>query len=125
VALVGGELGAVLGVVRVGSGRDVRVTHARWGRAGDGILGGGIGWVGAGVQRGNRRRLFAARAGCGRQRAGESVGWGRAGGEYSVAVVCRARGMREAAGGRRDTRWRWFVARAGCGRKGRAGAVYR
>jgi hypothetical protein len=77
----------------------VRVTHARWGRSGDGILGGGIGYS-----------------------AGESAGWGLA---CSGGIGWVARGMREAAGGRRDTRRRWFAARAGCGRQGRAGAVYR
>jgi hypothetical protein len=161
VALVGGELGAVLGVVPVGSGmtvgcasgrrarrerarraRDPRALGAggRWdprrgnrlgggwravgesagwlfaarvrcGRqragggilGGDGILGGGIGWVGGGVQRGNRL------GGC-LPRAGDAGGSGRAAG-YSAGVVCRARGMREAAGGRRDNRRRWFAAR--------------
>jgi hypothetical protein len=89
VALVGGELGAVLGVVRVGSGRDVRVTHARWGRAGDGILGGGQRRCGEGGRRHPRRGtrlggggraagesagwLIAALAGCGRQRAGSRI----------------------------------------------------
>jgi hypothetical protein len=100
------EAGAVLGVVRVGSGMTVgcasgrrarreRARRARDPRAlgavgrrdprrGNRLLGGGIGWVGASVQRGNR---------LGRSR--DAGGSGRAAG-YSAAVVCRARGMREA-----------------------------
>jgi hypothetical protein len=85
VALVGGELGAVLGVVRVGSDMMVGCASGRRARR----------------ERARRARDPRALGAGGRRdpRRGNRLGGGwRAAGE-SAAVVCRARGMREAAGG--------------------------